>query len=260
MLYANKILGRKWAIKTICELDRNGVMRYGELKRALEGITNMALTQILKSMIEYDVVNRVQYNEMPPRVEYSLTESGKRILPCLYSIAAWGNQQMEKEKILCTCEYKCFADYYDYLPVEELDDIKHSTETNDVLYQQLYEQISTEDITVKEKIKRYILGTMEILISKGSDNVRYQLTFSFRNDTPSLYREDRVFYQRARDLLCEARDTGKLKNGVEVDKMIDNISKIITGCIGDWQLANCTYDPIEENEDFIQWMCDQIVE
>lgn len=257
LLYTDKIFGRKWAIKVLCELDRNGVMRYGELKRSLDGITNMALTQLLKNLIDYGVVNRVQYNEIPPKVEYSLTEPGKRVLPCLYSIAAWGSQQMEKENIECTCSQQCFKDYYDYLPVELLDEIKHSSEQNDEEYQELYDRLSARDISAEEKLKGFILGVMRILTSKGSENVRHQLTFSLRNDTPDLCSKDRVFYKRMSDLVREARDRKQLKTDINVDQIVPLLSKIITGCIVDWQVTNCAYDLIKENEFYIQWLCDQ---
>lgn len=260
VLYALKIIGRKWALKTLCELNKNKVMRYGELKRALNGVTNMALTQLLKDLIEHGIVNRVQYNEIPPKVEYSLTDAGKKILPSLYSIAHWGSQQMKKENIVCSCGNECYSEYFEYVPIEILEDIKTASKTNDVLYQELYEELVEKEISTREKLKHFILGTIEILTQKGGEYARWELTFSFRNDTPNLFREDRVFYQRMCDLIVEAKEKGLLKNTLEIEQIISILSRAITGSIGDWEIASCSYDLIEKNAFFIEWLCEQLID
>mgnify|MGYP000166987938 CR=1 FL=1 len=68
------IIGGKWKILLLCVIDDKGVMRYGELRRAVYGITNTMLAQSLKEMEEDGLIERKQYREMPVRVEYSLTE------------------------------------------------------------------------------------------------------------------------------------------------------------------------------------------
>jgi DNA-binding HxlR family transcriptional regulator len=67
-------------------------LRYNELKRNIEGITNMVLTQSLKELESDGIVNRKQYMEIPPRVEYSLTDSGKELIPALKALANWGKK------------------------------------------------------------------------------------------------------------------------------------------------------------------------
>ena len=65
-------------------------MRFGELKKVLKPITNTALTNALKELEADELVQRIQYNEMPLRVEYSLTEKGRDLLPVFYAISQWG--------------------------------------------------------------------------------------------------------------------------------------------------------------------------
>ena len=79
----------KWKVPVMYVLCKNKSMRYSELRKALD-ITNMMLTSTLKELEADGLVSRVQYNEVPPRVEYSATRSGKRLIPALKEIRMWG--------------------------------------------------------------------------------------------------------------------------------------------------------------------------
>lgn len=94
--YALNLVGGKWKLPIICILAREGSVRYNSLKRKLSGITNMMLSQSLKELEENGIVHREQYNEIPPRVEYSLTKEGRSILEPLDSLSEWGKTHMEK--------------------------------------------------------------------------------------------------------------------------------------------------------------------
>ena len=80
----------KWKLQIIYELCIKSPMRFGELKKMLKPITNAALTNALKELEQDELVQRIQYNEMPLRVEYSLTEKGQDLLPVFYAISQWG--------------------------------------------------------------------------------------------------------------------------------------------------------------------------
>ena len=84
------IFGGKWKLPIVCMLSRGGPMRYSAIKRRLENITNVMLSQSLKDLEASGLVRRKQYNEVPPRVEYSLTDKGMSILPTLESFVSWG--------------------------------------------------------------------------------------------------------------------------------------------------------------------------
>lgn len=92
--YAINMIGGKWHLPIIWILSQNQVLRYNELKRKITGITNMMLTQSLKELTGYGLINRKQFPEIPPRVEYSLTEAGLALLPAINELAKWGARQM----------------------------------------------------------------------------------------------------------------------------------------------------------------------
>lgn len=75
-------------------------MRYNQIKRELSNITDAVLASMLKDLIVTKLVKRKQYNEKPPRVEYSLTEKGRPLLPILQSICRWsvGNAKEPLDK------------------------------------------------------------------------------------------------------------------------------------------------------------------
>lgn len=98
LTHALNLIGGKWRLPIIWALSRNGTMRYNELKKNISGITNMMLTQSLKELEADGIVNRKQFMEIPPRVEYSLTESGIELIPSLQALARWGGKMKKAEK------------------------------------------------------------------------------------------------------------------------------------------------------------------
>ena len=91
--HAFKIIGGKWRLQIIWAIYKNETIRYNELKRNIDGITNMMLSQSLKELEHFQIVNRKQYNEIPPRVEYSLTKEGLRLIPILKDLEKWSREQ-----------------------------------------------------------------------------------------------------------------------------------------------------------------------
>lgn len=101
------LIGGKWKLSIICLLKDGKPMRYNHIRKSVPGITNMMLSQSLKQLEEYDVIVRKQYNEVPVRVEYQLTENGFKLLSVLNLLSEWGNQYIEKsEKYTSHCP-KC---------------------------------------------------------------------------------------------------------------------------------------------------------
>ncbi len=90
VIRALDILGGKWRLAIIWELSRYENMRYNELKRHLCGITNRMLTRSLQALEYHGLVTRKEYDQIPPHVEYSITESCKSLLPALEIINEWG--------------------------------------------------------------------------------------------------------------------------------------------------------------------------
>lgn len=85
------LLGNKWKVLILREVF-TGTKRFGELSRGIPGISQKMLTQQLKQMEKDNLIERKVYAEVPPRVEYSLTETGKSLKPILDEMHKWGRQ------------------------------------------------------------------------------------------------------------------------------------------------------------------------
>ena len=94
VLYTMSILGQRWKLPILWHLEDEGTLRYNELKRGIPLITNIMLTQSLRELERSYLVERKNYDSIPPRVEYSLTERGKTLIPILKQINDWGGEQM----------------------------------------------------------------------------------------------------------------------------------------------------------------------
>jgi len=97
VLHALNIIGRKWRLLILYHL-LDETLRYNQLKRKLHGITNIMLTRSLRHLEECGLVRRIQRSEIPPHVEYSLTEHAMKLVPALTVIAEWGKEQLLLEK------------------------------------------------------------------------------------------------------------------------------------------------------------------
>lgn len=91
------LIGDKWKVLILRDLI-NGTKRFGELKKSINSISQKVLTQQLRAMEEDGLVNRKVYAEVPPRVEYSLTEDGKSLKPILDTMSNWGKKYQQKAK------------------------------------------------------------------------------------------------------------------------------------------------------------------
>ena len=83
------LFGGKWKSLILWHLEEN-TLRYSELKKALPKITQKMLTQQLRELEQDELVTRVIYPQVPPKVEYSLTDAGKSLLPILTAMYQWG--------------------------------------------------------------------------------------------------------------------------------------------------------------------------
>lgn len=90
------VLGDKWKILILRDLT-DGTKRFGELKKSICTISQKVLTQQLRSMEEDNLVTRKVYAEVPPKVEYSLTDTGRSLKPIIDSMAAWGKKYKEEQ-------------------------------------------------------------------------------------------------------------------------------------------------------------------
>lgn len=84
------MLQGKWKNQVLYELCIHDTVRFGELKRALPGITNTMLTSTLRDLEGNGLIERRQFNEIPPHVEYSFTQKGRDLYPIFYEMVNWG--------------------------------------------------------------------------------------------------------------------------------------------------------------------------
>ncbi len=90
------LIGDKWKVLILRDL-RNGTKRFGELKKTVTGISQKMLTSNLRGMEESGLLTRKVYPEVPPRVEYSLTELGQSMYPILDALAQWGTEYKNRD-------------------------------------------------------------------------------------------------------------------------------------------------------------------
>lgn len=95
--YAFRRIGGKYKGRILWYLYLNTIMRYGELRKTLYDITPKMLTQTLRELEDDGLVNRKVYQEVPPKVEYALTETGKELIPFIDYLRQWGEKQIGKE-------------------------------------------------------------------------------------------------------------------------------------------------------------------
>jgi DNA-binding HxlR family transcriptional regulator len=94
--YGLDIFGGKWKPRLLCILGHNKAVRYRDLKEAMENISDTALADSLRELQENGIVARRQYNEMPIRVEYSLTTKGQTLIPVSDTISDWAVQYSDE--------------------------------------------------------------------------------------------------------------------------------------------------------------------
>lgn len=94
---AISVLDGKWTVLVIRDLI-GGTRRFTELRRSLDGISPKTLTDRLRELEGAGLVERRQFAEIPPRVEYSLTEAGRRLEPVVEALATWGRELIEADE------------------------------------------------------------------------------------------------------------------------------------------------------------------
>ena len=89
-------LGDKWSILVLIMLNENGTMRFSELNKTIEDISQRMLTVTLRSLEADGLINRKVYAEVPPKVEYCLTGMGNRLIPHIQGLVNWASDNMQE--------------------------------------------------------------------------------------------------------------------------------------------------------------------
>ena len=92
---AISLIDGKWKCVALWYLQDRGTVRFNELMRLMSGVTQRTLTNQLRELEADGLINRVVYAEVPPKVEYSLSDRGRTFIPILLSLSAWGEANMD---------------------------------------------------------------------------------------------------------------------------------------------------------------------
>lgn len=106
--YGLSVFGGKWKSRIICVLAKKQVLRYSEIRKEMTDITDAVLAATLKELIAEGIINRKQYTEIPPRVEYTLSPKGESVIPILHIICQWSGAYIKEDsdRMLAQCQ-KC---------------------------------------------------------------------------------------------------------------------------------------------------------
>lgn len=97
--YTLGIIGGKWKMRILYQLAHCNLLRFNELKRNIPNITYKMLSAQLKELENDGIVIRKEYPQIPPKVEYYLSERGTSLMPVLNSLCDWGNMQKKQRNI-----------------------------------------------------------------------------------------------------------------------------------------------------------------
>ena len=89
-----KLIGGKWKMQILCSLHNNGPTRYNQLKRTLDGVSNTVLAGALRELEADGFLLRRDFHEVPPRVEYTLTDLGQSFITVLNVMKEWGDRNL----------------------------------------------------------------------------------------------------------------------------------------------------------------------
>ena len=95
--YTISLINGKWKMHILFWLWRKEVLRYSELKRALGKVTHKMLSNQLKELENDGIILRKEYPQVPPKVEYMLTETGKTLMPVLHEMCRWGHEHVPSD-------------------------------------------------------------------------------------------------------------------------------------------------------------------
>jgi DNA-binding HxlR family transcriptional regulator len=93
------LIAGKWRLSIVCNLSENGPTRFNELRKRLPGLSQRVLTTQLKRLEKEGLITREEFGEVPPRVEYSLTQAGHDLEKVIVSIYEWGEKYVQKKGV-----------------------------------------------------------------------------------------------------------------------------------------------------------------
>jgi len=96
--YAMSLIDGKWKMHILFWLWKTNTLRYGQLKKALGNVSHKMLSNQLKELESDELITRTEYPQVPPKVEYSLTEKGLSLMPVMQALCCWGHEHIDNNK------------------------------------------------------------------------------------------------------------------------------------------------------------------
>lgn len=222
------------------------MLRFNQLKRNLSGITNIVLSQSLKNLEIHNIVRRVQYNEIPPRVEYSLTDIGQKILPVLLMLSKNELKQSGKPQ----CNLNCCNIFEKYNNTITQLDTAYDNLYNDILNSDKYSNYHSADI-----MKLLFVCSLDIISSIGHDYTKYMTIQFLQQDSLSDYvtSQNRPLYTILNTLITTGKQKGEIITNLTDEQIIHTFTSFSRGAIHNWELAKGSYDIVEKNKEAIDW-------
>ena len=97
------IISKKWALLIINEIGNHGRIRYNDLMKEIEGISPKTLADTLKALVNHKLVKRESFNEIPPRVDYTLTKDGENLRYAIIPLLQWALSKKGTVVAHCSC-------------------------------------------------------------------------------------------------------------------------------------------------------------
>lgn len=256
VIFSLNFLSKKWILPILCRLNEHPVMRYNELLRSMEGITNMMLTQCLKDLQSLGLVNRVQYNEMPLRVEYSLTPVGRDLVPSVYELALWSVNIDTSPNAEALCENSdCPAHNMQLMNLrsDELDASINVWDNGDLEAEQLLSQCP-DSMDPMDQVAFIIEHTLKTVATAGEDISRLRTIYYLigENRSEAFLDEGRAPFRILREILTAGRASGLITDMLTNEEIIHSIMAFRHGLVAYWELERGSYDIVEKNKQIIQ--------
>lgn len=89
-------IGNKWALVVLVKISENEPVRFNELYRNIPSVSEKVLSQVLKQLTTDGIIERKLYPDVPPRVEYSVSDLGRTLLPHVYALINWGHDNFDQ--------------------------------------------------------------------------------------------------------------------------------------------------------------------
>ena len=224
---ALQLISKKWVLQIICALDKSEPLRFGQLKQRIPNISDIMLSKILKELQGYNLVGRKQYEEIPPRVEYFLTDDGKDILPAFNHVAKWGLDIMGSQNLSCNCTEKCYVMQHKYLPPKDVHKTEQYPHKWDIQYEEAGRELQTQkmkDLSSVERIKWFARSMLRILTTGDYDHNSLVLVYLNGVPDPELTNHNRPHYRIISSLIDEGKRNGEIREDLDSMKRASLIS------------------------------------